>query len=69
MSCPKGEIRKKAYTTKRGVHVSSACTPDKGAPGHGPKTLPPLDRSISLSKEGYSLSRPATQRHSALKSI
>lgn len=38
--CPRGKIRRKKYTTRKGVKVKSVCVKDTGKPGKGPKTLP-----------------------------
>lgn len=77
----KGSKRKshtrKSYTKKNGTNVKAAkvkqsrmgpaCTPDKGAPGKGPKILPPLGDELHLSKYGYSLKDNVQSRHKSLK--
>ncbi len=59
-SCPRGTIRRKAYTRKshsgKTARVPSTCVPDKGAPGKTPKSkqvLPKL-KPGRLSQYGYS---------------
>jgi len=64
--CPSGKIRRKAYTTRKGVHVKSSCVPDKGTKGKGPKTLP-TPRPGSL--EGWKKDLPSTERHAILHDI
>ena len=63
-------IRRRAYTTRRGVHVSSRMVKDMGA--HG-KWLDTHKNGIGelthgeLSKRGYSVTKGKTSRHRALK--
>ena len=68
-SCPKGQIMRKGYTRRsrsgRRVRVKSVCIKDLGAPGKGPKTLPPIKKNV-VTKYGYSTNKRATQRHHAL---
>lgn len=70
-SCPRGHIRRKAYTvTRRGkqYHVKSACIKGRGkSPSRkGPRVIPKL-RKGTLKKYGYSLDQSATARHTALR--
>jgi hypothetical protein len=63
-------IRRRAYTTKRGVHVRSARVRDMGAPGkwadkHGPG-IGKLKEG-KLVRLGYSATKGKTARHKALK--
>lgn len=67
MSCQAGEIKRKSYTRANGTHVKATCIPDRGQPGKGPKTLPPLDDKLHLSNYGYSASIPEESRHRALR--
>lgn len=67
MSCPAGKIKRKAYTTKNGVHYKATCVKDRGRPGKGPKILPAPKNTNHLSKYGYSLDESAQKRHNALK--
>lgn len=64
------KVTRKGYTRADGTKVKSTTyyTPDRGAPGRGPKTLPPISKkpSDSLSQYGYKLSKPASDRHNAL---
>ena len=62
--CPRGTIRRKGYTTKRGVTVRSSCIKDRGLPGKG-KRLFTLKKG-GLSKHGYSLKYAREKRHAAL---
>ena len=69
MSCPLGEIRRKAYKTKKGTKVKSTCVPDKGAKGKTPesrKVLPKLKKR-ELSKYGYDLNKNINNRKTSLK--
>lgn len=71
----KGSVKKShKRTTKSGKKVSvkqsrspAVCIEDVGAPGHGPKTLPPLGDEIHLSKYGYSLKDTKMSRQKSLK--
>ena len=65
-SCPSGQIKRKSYITKNGIKVNSICIKDRGYPGHGPKTLPPIDKNLSLTKFGYNLHNNDNIRHKAL---
>ena len=63
-------IRRRAYTTKRGVHVRSARVRDMGARGqwaakHGPG-IGPLKEG-KLVRLGYAVTKGKTARHRALK--
>lgn len=63
-------IRRRGYTTKRGVHVRSARVRDVGAPGkwaakHGPG-IGALKEG-KLVRLGYAATKKATARHRALK--
>jgi hypothetical protein len=67
--------RRKAYTRKDGTRVKavtvkrsavpSKCIRDRGRPGKGPVRIGPL-RKGTLSKYGYSTSKSAQARHTAL---
>ena len=68
--CPPGMIRKKRYTTRRGVRVRSTCIKDRGAVGHwqtvqGMIGIGPL-KTGHLKGVGYDPTAPATARHAAL---
>jgi len=64
--CQPGEILRKSY--KRGsTRVSPTCIQDKGRPGKGPKTLPPLDKQGSLRKYGYTLKKGSRTRRQSLR--
>lgn len=65
--CKKGQILRKAYTKRSGSKIKASCIEDRGQPGHGPKTLPPLDKNLSLSRFGYKLDKPEKTRRSSLK--
>ena len=77
MKCDKGEIvragyTRKAYTRKDGTKVKATrvapkCIKDRGEPGKGPYTLPPLKDNHFLTKHGYSLSKSFEDRKKALK--
>lgn len=69
-TCGAGRIRRRAYTTKRGVHVSSKLVKDMGAPGkwsskHG-VGIGELKEG-ELAKRGYSVTKGKTARHRALR--
>lgn len=65
ISCPRGTIRRKAYTRKDGVHVKSSCIRDRGKPGKGPRLF--TLKKGGLSKYGYHMKDNAEKRHKALK--
>jgi hypothetical protein len=77
MKCDKGEIVRKAYTRKaytrkdgtkvKATRVAAKCIKDRGTPGKGPYTLPPLKDNHFLTKHGYSLSKSFEDRKKALK--
>lgn len=77
MKCDKGEIVRKAYTRKaytrkdgtkvKATRVSPKCIKDRGNPGKGPYTLPPLKDNHFLTKHGYSLSKSFDERKKSLK--
>lgn len=48
------------------THVPETCVKDRGAPGKGPKTLPPLGDEISLRKFGYDTDKSMSDRHKSL---
>lgn len=69
-TCGAGRIRRRAYTTRRGVHVKSSLVKDTGAPGkwsskHG-VGIGDLKEG-ELSKHGYSVTKGKTVRHRALR--
>ena len=71
MSCPKGKIRRSAYTRKDGTHVGSTCVPDVGKPGKTPasqKVLPKPKPNVLTSK-GYRVNKSAEARHKALDRV
>jgi len=70
MDAGKRTIRRRGYTTKRGVHVRSRRVRDMGAPGkwaskHGPG-IGPLKEG-ELVKKGYTVTKSKTARHTALR--
>lgn len=76
-SCPKGQIMRKGYTRKayvkadgtkiKATRVPPICVKDQGAPGKGPKTLPPIKDKGFLTQFGYHLKLTSTERRSALR--
>lgn len=77
----KGYYRKgytrKSYDKGNGTHVSESdveatyvpptCIPDRGGPGKGPYTLPPIkEEEVKLRKYGYSVHKSTDKRHKAL---
>ena len=69
MQCGMARIRRRAYTTRHGVHVKSKLVKDMGAPGKwtskhgvGIGELQPGE----LGRFGYSVSRGRTMRHRSL---
>ena len=65
-------IRRRAYTTRRGVYVKSRRIKDRGAPGkwasqHGPG-IGPLKEG-ELSSKGYSVTSSPLSRHRSLKKV
>lgn len=71
MSCPKGEIRRDAYSrtsaSGKRTRVASTCIKDRGEPGKGPRTLPKLGDDVHLSKYGYRVDKPQEKRRESLK--
>jgi hypothetical protein len=70
-TCGAGRIRRRAYTTKRGVHVRSRLVKDMGAPGkwtakNKSKGIGELKEG-ELSSRGYSVTKGKTARHRALR--
>ena len=65
--CKKNQILRKAYIKRSGSKVKETCIIDRGLPGHGPNTLPLIDKKLSLSKYGYKLNKPKKERRSSLK--
>lgn len=66
--CPKNMIMRKSYRTKRSSKkVAAKCIKDRGEKGHGPNTLPKLDKNISLSSFEYNLSKNDKSRKTSLK--
>lgn len=63
--CPPGKIRRKAYTTKRGTRVASACITDRGAPGKGPDVID-ITHEGKLGGPGY-LKKSEATRHKLLR--
>lgn len=68
--CPKGKIRRIAYTRADGTYVKSTCVPDKGKPGKTParKKVLPKPTKGALSQYGYFdvKQTPAAKRRAAL---
>jgi len=62
--CPRGTIRRKAYTRKNGKRVKSSCVKDRGLPGKGRKLF--TLKKGELSKYGYRLSNTRPSRQAAL---
>jgi hypothetical protein len=75
--CSKGKILRKGYRRKsyrmangarvKATRVKAACIKNRGKPGKGPKTLPPIKRPGELKKYGYSLALPQAKRRAALR--
>jgi hypothetical protein len=70
MQCGMARIRRRAYTTRHGVHVKPKLVKDMGAPGkwsskHG-EGIGELDKG-ELGRYGYSASRGRTMRHRSLR--
>jgi hypothetical protein len=66
--CPKGQILKKAYTTKKGTKVPATCIKDMGKPGKGPKLFEIPEEDIGLLGDfGYTLKKKHEDRVKALK--
>lgn len=66
--CPKGQILRVGYVTKKGVKVKPTCVKDRGLPGKGKKTLPDLRDDYHLSDYGYSTHKSASSRRESLRS-
>jgi hypothetical protein len=70
MDSGKRTVRRRGYTTKRGVHVRSSRVRDMGAPGKWSSKHGPGIGSLKegkLLKLGYSAVKKLTARHGALK--
>jgi hypothetical protein len=66
--CPKGQILKKAYTTKKGTKVPATCIKDMGKPGKGPKLFEIPEEDVGLLGDfGYTLKKKHEERVKALK--
>lgn len=63
--CPRGQILRKAYITKKGSKVSAKCIKDRGLPGKG-KRLFTLRRGM-LGKYGYNTKISDRARRTALR--
>lgn len=67
-ACKPGQlrVRRKAYTRRDGTRVRATqfCAEDRGAPGRGPKVIPPLKEG-ALGGPGF-LSKPERTRHKLL---
>jgi len=71
--CPKGQIERVAYTTKKNVHVAAECVKDRGLPGKTPESRKIPFRNLAfavddLGKYGYNhiVNKNAVERHQAL---
>jgi hypothetical protein len=66
--CPKGQILKKGYTTKKGTKVKPTCIKDKGKPGKGPTlfNISKKDEGL-LGDYGYELKISHEKRVKAIK--
>jgi hypothetical protein len=62
-------IRRRAYTTRRGVHVRSKLVKDMGAKGKWTGDGIGDLKEGELSKRGYSVTNKKTARHRALKKV
>ena len=49
------------------TRVKSRCIKDRGKPGKGPKTLPPIGKKGFLRRHGYSVKKTVAQRERSLK--
>ena len=65
--CPVGKIKRVAYTRKNGTRVAAKCVKDMGAPGKGPKTLPPIKDKGFLTSLGYHLKLTSMERRKIIK--
>lgn len=63
-ACPRGQIMRRGYTTRRGVRVKPVCIRDRGKPGKGERLF--VLRRGSLRKHGYSAKKSDVARHRAL---
>lgn len=71
--CPVGKIRRRGYTTRRGVRVKSSCIKDRGASGRWQSVrrmmgIGPLHKG-DLKSLGYDATAPAAERHAALDKV
>lgn len=64
--CPKGEILRDGYTTKKGTKVPSTCVKDMGKPGKGKKLFELKDAGM-LGDFGYELKIAHEKRIIAIK--
>lgn len=60
-----GSYVKPSYISQ--AKVPATCVPDRGRPGKSPRTLPPVDDKIHLSRYGYSTKLPKSERRRALQ--
>lgn len=65
--CPPGKIRRKGYTTRKGVHVPSVCVTDVGKRGKTPPSKRVLPPPKAGKLKGWKAELPATERHKALR--
>jgi len=65
-TCKRGQIKRKGYTTKSGKKVQASCIRDRGQPGKGPYTLPPIKNKGYLTQFGYKLKDSFEKRKKAL---
>lgn len=68
-TCPSGYILKRGYTTRKGVKVGPACTPDVGAPGKTPAAKRVLPKPEPGALGGWSKALAEKNRRAVLKKL
>lgn len=65
--CPRGQVKRRGYITKKGRVVGASCIENKGKPGKGPRAI--ILKKGAMSKYGYNNidKKTATERRAALK--
>jgi len=68
-TCPRGMIRRKAFTRADGTTVEASCVPDLGKPGKTPPSGRVLPKPEPGALEGWSHEASASERHRTLRRV